>query len=237
MRRALVAAAAIAVLVLTGCVAPAAVQTKPTVIDTPAILWDVAPTSPLESNKYVQAMRAAEVGWALAINNRDFSILQFTNTVTARGGIDSYDSYMRTVFGLRGGDDPEPFVVLGPSRWVPLTVSPNAGDNGARIEVCYIGMPVLDAEGERGVGESGRVWSFDVTTDVESGLLVAAGMSIATQTECDASLAPVGRFSPVPELPAADELTGSDVIPPPWWEASCFTGWSKAGCNRGEDAR
>ncbi|CAN5564918.1 hypothetical protein BH10ACT7_BH10ACT7_28730 [soil metagenome] len=240
MRRASIAFVVAGLLALTGCTVP--MQPKPTVVDTPAILWQVAPSSPLESNKYVQALRAADIGRALAVNLRDFSILQYTNTRPAREGVEGYESYLRTVFGI-DNDRSEPFVLLGPAQWEPLAVTPNAGDNGATIQACFNGAPTFSSEGRSGVAEVGYLWSFTVTTDLESGVLVTAGESSGSDKECDSSTIPVGRFSPVPMLPVdpntGDQirLTPDDVIAPPWWEDRCFTGWSKAGCNRGEDAR
>lgn len=240
MRRASVAFVVAGLLALTGCTVP--MQPKPTVVDTPAILWQVAPSSPLESNKYVQALRAADVGWALAVNLRDFSILQFTNTRDAREGIEDHESYIRGVFGP-DRDESEPFVVLGPARWEPLTVTPNAGDNGATVQACYMGTPRYSSEGLTGVAEVGYLVTFQVETDLESGVLVEADGSSGSDKECDPSTIPVGKFSPVPTLPTDPDtgklvvLTPADVIAPPWWEDRCFTGWSKAGCNRGEDAR
>lgn len=242
MRRASVAFVVAALLALTGCTA-VPTQRTPTIVDTPAVLWQVAPSSPLESNKYVQALRAADIGWALAINLRDFTVLQFTNTRDAREGVEDFESYFRAVFGQEG-DEPKPFVVLGPARWEPLAVIPNAGDNGATVEACYMGRPTYSSEGLSGVSEEvGYLWIFHVETDLESGVLVAADGTTGSDKECDPSAIPIGRFSPVPTLPT-DEQTGkpivitpADVVAPPWWEEYCVTGWSKAGCNRGEDAR
>lgn len=243
MRRTSIAFVVAGLLALTGCTV--ATQPKPTVVDTPAILWQVAPSSPLESNKYVQALRAADIGWAMAVNLQDFSILQFTNTRTAREGVEDYEGYLGHVFGRIANADPtfEPFVVLGPAQWEPLTVTPNAGDNGATIDACFLGTPTYSNEGRSGVGDFGRLWTFAVETDLESGVIVTAGDVSGSNEECDSSTIPVGRFSPVPTLPEDPntgeqvEFSPGDVIAPPWWEERCFTGWSKAGCNRGEDAR
>lgn len=243
MRRSTLAllTAALLALTLSACTTPP-LQRQPTIVDTPAILWDVAPTSPLEDNKYVQALRAADIGAAMAINLHDFSILQFANTRDARQGVEGYENYLNAVFGNFRQEKFEPYVILGPARWVPLSVTPNAGGNGAFVSACFIGTPIESAEGLRGVGEEGRLATFEVTTDLESGLLVTAAMSSGSTTACDASEAPVGRFSPVPTLLDPEtgtqvEFTTTDVIAPPWWEDRCFTGWSKNGCNRGEDAR
>lgn len=241
MRGCALLAAALLALTLSACTAPP-LQRQPTIVDTPAILWDVAPTSPLEQNKYVQALRAADIGAAMAINLHDFSILQFANTRDARENIKGYESYVLSVFGNFRQEKYEPYVVLGPARWVPISVTPNAGDTGAFVSACFIGTPIESAEGLRGVGEEGHLATFEVITDLESGLLVTAASSSSSSTACDASEAPVGRFSPVPTLDDPEtgtqvEFTQNDVVAPPWWEDKCFTGWSKDGCNRGEDAR
>jgi len=198
--RTLVVLAAAGVL-LAGCTPTT--PDGPTVIPDPAIEAEIEPTSALESDPWVQAARAADLGYILAANGGDFSIAQYTSTRSERVAKLEFGAW-KTSYVTNGG---EPRMVPGPSVLLPIDVVEES--DGATVRFCDAssdwfvsdGHPEADFDLAKGV-----VTEFRLTGD---GLLDSRSPST---TACDATGAPVGRFDPVPQLPTS--ITEADVRPP-----------------------
>ncbi|MCU1404300.1 MAG: hypothetical protein JWQ43_603 [Glaciihabitans sp.] len=179
-------------------------------ITTPEISWSPAASVPLETNRYVEAARAADLGYAVAHNAADFTIELFTSTrsvdevgYTADGFVASYV-----------GNDNTPQVFPGPAIRLPLEVVENAAGDGADITFCeasYNWLLTADRPQTRPELSAGSIVTVQIGTSAQSGELVEMSDSGSNQ-DCDASGAAVGVFIPVPDIP--ETLTEDDVRMP-----------------------
>ncbi|MCU1406041.1 MAG: hypothetical protein JWQ43_2344 [Glaciihabitans sp.] len=180
------------------------------VIETPGIVVEERGTSPLESDEYVEAARAAELGETLANNFGDFTIAQLTDThdyVQIEQLWDSYkDAYVDT--------DADVLLYPGPPIWLPISVEQNGTGDGATIVVCdasATGWAITRESPSATYDLSvGVIRNITMETMDDSGQLRYT--SSGTNTPCDATGAPVGRFKPAPVVP--DEITADDVQRP-----------------------
>jgi hypothetical protein len=202
-RSAFWAVAAVSVL-LSGCQtqppAPSPSAEGPTVIETPAIVGDTVSASPLESDEWVVAARAADLGSLLAMNSADFTIEQYTST---RSELTAKDEFLAWR-GANVGSENAPFMWPGPSVLLPLSV--DVDDDGATVSFCN-GSNYW-ADGDSALVD-GRVTDFRMVRD--GSRILISYRSVST-TVCDATAAAIGRFDPVPAQ--LGPLEESDVRPP-----------------------
>lgn len=194
MRR--LALAVLTVAVLAGCTpSPAPENTPPPL---PDVVVEVQGTSDLESDPYVMAARASELGFALAANALDFSIAEFTGTRSPDRAEYDFGNW----FGQFVTLGKKPIAYPGPAILLPLEVVENAAGDGATVTFCDASGPYLitanRAEGEYHLTD-GTLTTW--TLETEGGVL-QVGDKVGSAQECDATGAPVGRFDPQPELPA-----------------------------------
>lgn len=195
-------AGSILVLALAGCT-----PTGPGVVETPKVVTESDGTSALESDEFVVAARAADLGEAVAWNAADFSIEQISSTHTATLVASMYKSFDAT-YVLHGE---APTILPGPSVWLPLGVTPVGG--GATVDVCDASKNwVITAGHETPTYDlaAGTKLTIDLVKD-SSGAIVLAERRPSTE-ECDATGALVQRFDPVPTLPKS--ITAGDVRGP-----------------------
>jgi hypothetical protein len=191
-RRGAAAVVLLAVVLLVGC-APTPAHPAPHLTArtlTPG-------TSPLESDRFVRAARASDLGEAIAFDTRDFTLPQLTRTHSAKVVKELYDAFVST-YVVRHRP---PTVVPGPRTWLPLSVEPMAG--GARITACAVDGDATDPT-------AGRQQVFTVTAD---GARLEVGAVEGTSIPCDATGAPKIRFDPPPTAPAT--IAEDDVRGPP----------------------
>jgi hypothetical protein len=193
----------LALLALVGCTPTA------TEYETPEIVWITDGTSPLESDPWLQAARAQDLGTRLAYNTHDFTIPQLTSTRTD-GSIDSLYDYFVTRFVDR--EDP-PIAYPGPAVWLPLAVEESDDGSRAVVRVCAASDSwLLTADGETPFDiTEGHELELEVANDPKSGKVLVLSRA-ELLTECDATGAPVGRFEPKPDVP--ERLTESEVRAP-----------------------
>jgi hypothetical protein len=168
-------------------------------------------TSPLEADKFVSAARAADLGRALAWNALDFTLSDLTSTNSARTVENQYDTVEASYVNVDGSPQVRP----GPDIWLPVDVTPNAAGDGADIVVCRVQKDwILSADHAEATFEitDGRLYTQSIVTDEASGRLVYDGDSPEPGDDCDATGAPVERFTPVPEIPK--EITEGDITKP-----------------------
>jgi hypothetical protein len=188
---------------LTGC------QTSPTELATPAIEWVSQSDGPMESDPWLEAARAADLGLRLAYNSQDFTISQLTQTRFESSVETVYEVFMRTY--VEGGATP--VVFPGPAVWLPIEIVESEDGLRADVTVCNASEGwIITAEGETSFDlTAGVETTYEMVNDPESGdikLLNTSGSS----RDCDATGASVGRFDPAPLPPAS--LTESDVRAP-----------------------
>lgn len=193
---------------LGGCApaAPPAPPLPPTVMATPTIVWETSSNSPLESDPWVIAARAASLGYTLANNTGDFSIEQFASTHVAEAANKIFDSWL---FAQDSSEKPDRDP--GPEIFVPQSVV--VADNGlfATVEGC--------------IGHWAREWwaspgpaTYTLEGHGRGYNLIRVGdsylqdSSTGSTIECDASSAAVGRFDPQPD--GATEVDSSNIRGP-----------------------
>lgn len=178
---------------------------------TPTIVWENGePSGGLEDDPYVQAARAEDTGYLMAVNAQDFSIPEFTSTHTAEDAQEFYEFHIEEF--VDGGGMPVAFA--GPSILLPLEVHENEAGDGADVLFCDASVdwamtsefpePAYDLE-------SGETLTITIITDPETGNLVFGGED-RTGESCDATGAPVGRFDPQPTI--RDSISLDDVTAP-----------------------
>ena len=216
MRPVLTFAAFAGILVLTAC-SPAAPDPDPTDssgddpgMSTPGIVTEVEGTSPLEDDPFVQAARAEDTGYLMAVNALDFSIPEFTDTHSADAQQEFYDFFVEEY--VDGG---APVIMFpGPSIRLPLEVTPNAAGDGADVLFCDASIdwavsqefpePAYDLE-------NGEEIVITVVTDDRGNLVF--GSEDRNGNPCDATGAAVQRFEPAPVVPDGP-ISLDDVTPP-----------------------
>jgi hypothetical protein len=158
----------------------------------------------------VQAARAADTGYLMAVNALDFSIPEFTETHSA-GDQQVFFDYFVDEFVTEGA----PVVMFpGPSIWLPLSVEETEGVEGADITICNASVDwAVSAEFPEPAYEltNGTILHVSVTTDDRGNLVWASEAELGEA--CDATGAPVQRFDPAPEVPDGP-ISIEDVTPP-----------------------
>ncbi|MCU1404298.1 MAG: hypothetical protein JWQ43_601 [Glaciihabitans sp.] len=192
------------VVSLAGC---SAAEEGPSVVATPKISWSPAASVPLETNRYVEAARAADLGYTVAHNAADFTIEQLTATHTGDEVYKIATGFDATY--VSGSSDPQVFP--GPAIRLPLEVVENSAGDGATITYCEVRDNWLlsaDSSDTRLDLSAGTMLTVDIVTKESTGELVEA-REVASSDACDATGAAVGRFDPVPDVPEA--LDENDV--------------------------
>ena len=186
------------VLALAGCSPQATVL--------PTVQTEQAGTATLDDEKFVVALRAAQLSYDMAWNSGDFTIKPLTESTTAHGIDSIYDHYFAYTFR-----DVVPEVYAGPPIWAPVEVAIVAG--GAEVTVCL-------ADQDRTITAADDETSYDLTTgrlitwvliEGDDGL-VEIDHSIRTEEECDPSASEVLTFDPQPTAP--EKITEGDIRGP-----------------------
>lgn len=184
---------------------------EPTVVEDPVLVWEdgVAPSSALESNEWVQALREYELGWSMAWNMGDFTLPQLTDHVERWEVVDLAEDYAK---------QEAPLVALGPFPFEPLSVH-ELDSGGVAVLVCApedLGLMWLSASGERTMGEpraerEARVRVRFLERDELTGdvLYLGGSRNVPLPEEvrsrsvetCDGSGISVGYFAEQPEVP------------------------------------
>jgi hypothetical protein len=179
-------------------------------VSTPGIVTEVEGTSPLEDDPWVQAARAEDTGYLMAVNAMDFSIPEFTDTHSAASQQEFYDFFIEEYV-----DEGYPVIMFpGPSIRLPLEVTPNAAGDGADVLFCDASVdwavsqefpePAYDLE-------NGEEIVITVVTDDRGNLVF--GSEDRNGNPCDATGAAVQRFDPAPVVPDGP-ISLDDVTPP-----------------------
>ena len=199
----MLALSGLAIITLVGC------QPVPTELETPEIVWITEAGGPLESDPWLEAAHASDLGLRLAYNARDFTISQLTETWSASSVKTIYSVY-RLRF-VEGGAKPEAFP--GPAVWLPLEITESADGQSAEVTVCVASEGwLLTADGETPLDiDNGHEFTFEMGKDSATGNIVLLNTS-GPSDACDATGAAVGRFDPQPDPPA--EISESDVRAP-----------------------
>lgn len=204
MTRVLALAAVAIVALLAGCTPqpplPSPSPEGPTVVATPAIDGDAITASPLESDEWVVAARAADLGSTLAMNLADFTIEQYTSTRSELTAEKEFIAWR----GATVGTGKPPVVSPGPSVLLPLSV--DVDTDGATVHFCNGSGFWL--EGDSALLD-GRVTDYRMVRD---GSRILIDHRAASTEPCDATGAAVGRFDPAPA--PLGPLEESDVRQP-----------------------
>lgn len=195
------------VLMLVGCVSVSPVPTPtptgdPSREPTPEIVGETVTSSPLESDRWVIAARAADLGYILAVNSGDFSIAQFVKTRSAEVAQRQFEAWADQNLDTGKIADTYP----GPSVLIPLEVVVSDDGLGAEVSFCHATGYWTDGAAL----ENSRVSRYRM--QLTDGAIVFDTL-VATDTACDATGAAIATFDPAPVREAA--LTASDVTPPP----------------------
>lgn len=190
-------AVAIGVLALAACDPGGG----PTVAPTPDIVWEPSePTGPLEGDPYVQAVRAANLGWVLANNTRDFTIAQLTDTTT----VEQIDAYFQRFLQTRGERNPEAVAIPGPVPSSVISVTEHADGNGADVVMCdVIGEWFVSEEHPEATIDDVRP-SVTVYSVIDDGGVLKVDALSGGEGECESTGISVGRFDPAPEPSSGD---------------------------------
>jgi hypothetical protein len=168
----------------------------------PDIVGETVSDSPLESDEWVIAARASELGVVLASNAADFSIEPLRSTLTA----DSAREQFRHFISRSTGDD-LPLTWPGPAILLPLEVEVRDAVH-VTVRFCDGSDYWIDEDASRlARGVLGTV-SLERTADG-----IRRTSRSTSRDRCDATGAPIARFDPAP-VPLGP-LTEDDVVPPP----------------------
>jgi hypothetical protein len=184
----------------------AACANQPTVVETPAIVWD--PSAPASEDRFETAVREYHIGFAVAFNARDFTVEQLTSTTTAARIEASYEGFRSQYISAEA----DPRVYVGPMPYSVLDVMTHGADS-ATVVVCYAPTewwiesdhpdPVVDQTAD------GQTATYRV--GIDGGLLKVLDVS-ATVDPCEVGEIVFGRFDPAPELP--ESISERDIRPP-----------------------
>ena len=184
---------------LTGCSG----ESDPTVVETPEIEWQDGP--PADEGRFVDAARAADLGFAIAYNAHDFTVAQLTDSMSREMTILYYEAF----------EPAHLFAIPGPSPATVISVTENA--TGAEVILCEfsVGWAVSADDPEPRLDlTAGTETTYTVVT-AESGDLIVDHVQ-PSGLACDATGAAVGYFEPAPTIP--QKLTKSDVRAPLGYE-------------------
>ena len=203
-----VAAPIVAALLIAGCVPSAPSQTNgasspPIEYRAPAVVGETVSESPLESDEWVIAARAAQLGYVLAANSADFSIEPFVSTFTTRG---AYLAYSTFLYRAVGGDR-VPFTWSGPTILIPIAVEP-VDESTAKVWFC-------DGSDFLATGDTNDLLNgveIIITLERVNGE-IRESSSARSLDGCDATGAPIAMFDPAPT--PLGSITKADVVPPP----------------------
>lgn len=188
-------------MTLTACQSPV-----PEAVELPDVVWESDGTSPLETDEFVVAARAADLGLIFAWNTANFRLPEFTTT-NSPSVVDRFADGFVNTFVTHDGD---PTVYPGPSIWQPISVETD-GAGAAVVVVCEVtrGWVIRAGEEPSFDLESGTELTIELEPG-DDGIVVSN--STGSTKACDATGAPIGRFDPVPVPP--ESITADDVILP-----------------------
>ena len=171
----------------------------PTVMATPELVWENGqePSSPLESDPAVQAVRAALIGEAMAMNTGDFTIAQFTETTTRSAQESDQSTYIEG--GVRFYPGPWPFAPVRVEREETET-----GEEAFRVFACFSDgsgatWPIReDSPGGTLLRERGAV-SWVRVLRTPDGLITDLYFDSVEDEQCDPATIPVAHFAEQPD--------------------------------------
>jgi hypothetical protein len=200
-----IVAVTLGVAALAGC-QPA--SDTPTVIETPEIAWNSAPTGEFADDRYAQVVEAASLGFVLASNANDFTIAQLTETNTAARVQALYENHVDQYVGANA----RPIAWAGPLPRTVLDVTENAAGDGAEVLVCDVSTDwfINDAHPEPTIDDVTPL-SLIFTIVTEDGTLKVDSTE-SGGGECEPGEVPLGRFEPEPE--PAGEITEDSIRAP-----------------------
>ena len=222
-----VAIAVVAVLLAGGCGAD-----SPRPVATPNVRWVPGePRGDIETDPWVEAVRAAELAHATAINSANYTDPSLHNSwradhvdVFAQGAASDLDN------GLA-------HVMLGPMPFTPLAVEMDQSGDAAAVRGCAESLPT-EPELEQGPGPWPQAFVYRLelgsdghrrvtsSSEVTEPYTLANG-DVLTDEYCATVEIPRGTFDPRPDLEALRKLQGSDVIAPPRPSPTFDVEWPK----------
>ena len=217
-RRARGAALVVLLLGALGGCATADPATEPE----PELEWvEGEPQGPLESDEWVQAVRAGEFAYAWAANVADFSLPALAMTWD-EVSIGSFASSVQSDLLFQ-----TPHVHVGPRPLVPLAVEVSADGRSAEVATCVAARELRPARDDGNRWPDARAYSVQLHDDghrritrigpVRSPYVLPDGAELTTGY-CDALTIPQAVFWPEPDLEALSRKGRDDVVlpsPPP----------------------
>ena len=222
-----VAITVMVVVLASGCGADA-----PRPVETPNVRW--APGQPhgdLETDPWVEAVRAAELAHATAINSANYTDPSMVHSWRAD---DVHFFAQRAASRLDGGMK---YVMLGPAPFTPLAVEEDSSGDAAVVRGCADDM-ATEPEIEQGPGPWPQAYVYRLelgpdghrrvtsSSEVTEPYTLANG-DVLTDEYCATVEIPRGTFDPAPDLEALRKLRGSDVIAPPRPSPTFDVEWPK----------
>lgn len=196
-------------------------QGAPRPVPTPDVAWDAGPPSgEIETDPWVQTVRAGELAYATATNVANFSDPTMTSTWNMYRLID--------LANLARGRlaDGTARVVLGPMPFTPLAVDIEDDGSGAKVLGCADGLatdPDESSDLERTQWPQAYSYLLELGEDGHRRIVGAgrfqeeytlpSGEKLTDETCADVDIAH-GLFDPAPSLADLRKLDSDDVVVP-----------------------
>lgn len=193
------------VVVLVGCSPVPAGREGPSDLATPGMRWEGGePSGPLESDPWVQAVRASELNRALAVNAHDFSDPDLWSTTTP-----ALIEGTETLVTGRAKEEPDDhLVVLAPLAFDPIRVDADPSGERATVVVCEFAGTWVSAQDMSVDGEAEwKLYAYEVVKGEDGRLRSGLGelpQDLVDEGErtrsfaCVPSQRSIGWFDPVP---------------------------------------
>jgi hypothetical protein len=165
-------------------------------VDSPAVVWpDGEPAGPWEDDPWVQAVREADLQFAIAAVTLDYTSEGLADVVGVESAADSALGRQADSFRERWG------YPIGPRPMVVLDVEESEDGSSAIVSVCQDLNWWIDPDQPEPPDElNGTPWQREVTLDEEGNRTVAYyGGGSGPDATCDMSEAARGYFDPLPD--------------------------------------
>ena len=184
----------------------------------PELTWvQGKPQGPLESDEWVQSVRAGEFAYAWAANVADFSLPALATTWD-EASIGSFVSNVQSDLLFQA-----PHVYVGPRGLVPLAVQVSDDGRSAEVATCVAARDVRPARDDGNRWPDARIYSVQLGEDghrritrigpPRSPYLLPDGTEV-TSEYCDGLTIPRAVFRPEPDLQALSKKGRDDVVLP-----------------------